>query len=87
MEKARGCAMRNGFEVGRDKVMVSHLQFADDTLFFIKNDEHSLSNLLLLLEAFSLASGIKINLAKSQLLGINLEENSILARAVGCEVG
>ena len=64
MEKARGCGMINGFEVGKEKV-VSHLQFADDTLFFIKNDDHYLNNLILLLDVFCLASGLKINLAKS----------------------
>ena len=30
------------FEVGRDKIKVSHLQFADDTLFFIKEDENNI---------------------------------------------
>ena len=65
MEKARGCDMINGFEVGKEKVMVSHLQFADDTLFFIKNDDHSLNNLLLLLDVLGSVFGLKINLAKS----------------------
>ena len=30
------------FEVGRDKIKVSHLQFAYDTLFFIKEDENNI---------------------------------------------
>ena len=70
--------------------MVSHLQFADDNFFFfIKNDEHFLKNLILLLDVFCLASGLKINLAKSQLLGINMAENVISEKAssLGCEVG
>ena len=89
MEKSRGCGLINGFEVGKDKVMVSHLQFADDTLFFLKNDDHSLDNLILLLNVFCLASGLKINMAKSQLLGINMDEEVILekSRRIGCEVG
>ena len=65
MEKARGCAMINGFEVGKKKVMVSYLQFVDDIFFFIKNDDHSLNNLLLLLDVFCLVSRLKINLTKS----------------------
>ena len=89
MEKSRGCGLINGFEVGNDKVMVSHLQFADDTLFFLKNDDHSLDNLILLLNIFCLASRLKINMAKSQLLGINMDEEVILekSRRIGCEVG
>ena len=61
----------------------------DDTLFFIKNDEHSLNNLILLMDVFCLASGLEINLAKSQFLGINVDDNVILekARELGCEEG
>ena len=89
MEKARECGMIKGFEVGKEKVLVSHLQFVDDTLFFIKNDEYSLNNLILLMDVFCLASRLKINLAKSQLLEINVDDNVILekARELGCEEG
>ena len=64
MEKVRECGLINGFEVGKEKVIVSHLQFADDTLFFIKNDDHSLNNLILLLDVFCLASGLKDKFGK-----------------------
>ena len=86
MEKARGCGLIKGFEVGKENVLVSHLQFADDTLFFIKNDDSSLNNLILLLDVFCLASGLKINLAKSELLGINMDDNIISekAKSLGC---
>ena len=39
----RGTKMRfvKGCNVGRDNVMISHLQFADDTLFFVEaGDPH-----------------------------------------------
>ena len=36
VEKAKGCDMINSFEVEKEKVIVSHLQFADDTLFFFE---------------------------------------------------
>ena len=89
MLKAKEYSLINGFEMGKEKVMVSHLQFADDTLFFIKNDDHSLNNLIMLLDVFCSASGLKINLAKSQLLGINVDDNVILEKAMmlGCEAG
>ena len=89
MERAKECSLINGFQVGKDKVMVSHLQFADNTLFFINNDDHSLNNLIMLLDVFCLTSGLKINLAKSQLLGINLDDNIILKKAtrLECDVG
>ena len=34
MEKAQIVRLIERFVIGKDKVMVSHLQFADDTIFF-----------------------------------------------------
>ena len=65
------------FEVGRDKVKVSHLQFTDDTLFFIKEEENNIQTLFSALKIFSSVSGLKINFGKSTLLGINLEEEEV----------
>ena len=62
------------FEVGIDKIKVSHLQFADDTLFFVKEDEINIRTLYSALKIFCSVSGLKINFGKSTLLGINLEE-------------
>uniref|UniRef100_A0A803PSR8 Reverse transcriptase domain-containing protein n=1 Tax=Cannabis sativa TaxID=3483 RepID=A0A803PSR8_CANSA len=78
----------SGFQVGKDNIQISHLQFADDTLFFV-NDEASLRKLVEIVEAFCGISGLKVNLNKSQLLGICLEEEVVAQNAeiVGCEVG
>ena len=65
------------FEVGRDKVKVSHLQFTDDTLFFIKEEENNIRTLFSALKIFSSVLGLKINFGKSTLLGINLEEEEV----------
>ena len=77
------------FEVGRDKIKISHLQFADDTLFFIKEDEINIRTLFSILKIFSSVSGLKINFGKSTLLGINLEveEVAYLADLVQSLVG
>ncbi|XP_071689061.1 uncharacterized protein [Rutidosis leptorrhynchoides] len=47
----------NGIEVGNDKVMVSHLQYADDTIFFGECSRSNARNLQKLLKCFELASG------------------------------
>ena len=75
-------------EVGRDKIRVSHLQFVDDTLFFIKENENSIRSLYSALQIFSSVSGLKINFRKSTLLGINLDEVEVayLADLVQCSV-
>ena len=76
------------FEVGRDKIKVSHLRFADDTLFFIKEDENNIQTLFSALKIFSSVSGLKINFGKSTLLGINLEAEEVayLAGLAQCSV-
>ena len=35
MEKVRGCGLIKGFELGKENVLVFHLQFADDIFFFL----------------------------------------------------
>ena len=48
-------------EIGREKIKVSHLQFADDTLFFIKENVHNLRVLYSVLKVFCYVSGLKKN--------------------------
>ena len=76
-------------EVGREKTKVSHLQFADNTLFFIKEDENSIRTLYSSLKTFSAVSRLKINFGKISMLGINLEEEEVTypADLVECSVG
>ncbi|XP_071712466.1 uncharacterized protein [Rutidosis leptorrhynchoides] len=68
-----------GLEIGSDKVMVSHLQYADDTIFIGEWDENNVNNLILLLKCFELTSGLKINYHKSQLFGIGVPNNEVVA--------
>ncbi|XP_062093360.1 uncharacterized protein LOC133799353 [Humulus lupulus] len=88
VDKAKSASALRGFSVGKDKVDVSHLQFADDTIFFA-NDEESLEDLLDILKVFGGVSGLSINLQKCQLLGINLQKEMVDQKAseIGCEVG
>ena len=76
-------------EVGRENTKVSHLQYADDTLFFLKEEENNIRTLYSSLKIFSAISGLRINFGKSTLLGINLEEEEVayLAELVECSVG
>lgn len=36
VDRAKAANEVRGLEVGRDKIEISHIQFADDTLFFVK---------------------------------------------------
>ncbi|RVX05099.1 hypothetical protein CK203_020224 [Vitis vinifera] len=79
--------MLEGFRVGRNKTRVSHLQFADDTIFFSNTREEDLQTLKSLLLAFGHISGLKVNLDKSNIYGINLDQAHIsrLAETLECK--
>ena len=76
-------------DVGRDKVKVSHIQFADDTLFFFKENKSNIRTLYSALKIFCSVLDLKINFGKSTLLGINLDKNEVhhLAELVEYSVG
>lgn len=60
-----------GFLVGRDRIIVSHLQFAKDTIFFSRASMEDLQNLKLILLVYGNTSWLTINLDKSILSRIN----------------
>ena len=54
---------------------ISHLQFADDTIFFFESDDSSFKNLSVVLETlFCSASRLKINMSKSTILGVGVDD-------------
>lgn len=57
----------SGFKVGDEGVTVSHLQFANDTMIFCEADICQIGFLRCILRCFELVSGLKINLAKSEI--------------------
>ncbi|RVW81815.1 Transposon TX1 uncharacterized 149 kDa protein [Vitis vinifera] len=79
--------MLEGFRVGRNRTRISHLQFSDDTIFFSNTREEDLQTLKSLLLAFGHISGLKVNLDKSNIYGINLDQAHIsrLAETLECK--
>ena len=77
-----------GFKVGRNRTKVTHLQFADDTIFFSNTKEEELQTLKSLLLVFGHISGLKVNLDKSNIYDINLDQNHLsrLAEMLDCKV-
>jgi hypothetical protein len=80
----------SGFSVGsreHDRVEVSHLLFADDTLIFCRADASQIGYLEALLVCFEAVSGLKVNLAKSVLVPVGfLEDVDQLASRLGCGI-
>ena len=65
------------------------LQYADDTLLFLKHDYQQAVNFKWLLTCFENLSGMKINYNKIDLLtlGLDEDENNSLARLFCCNIG
>lgn len=59
-------------EVGRNKVRVSHIQYADDTLFIVDGMKENAVAIRRLLNNFELASGLSVNFDKCWACGVNL---------------
>ncbi|KAG5013105.1 hypothetical protein JHK82_025244 [Glycine max] len=59
--------------VGSEDVLVSHLQFADDTVMFLEPNANSFLHSLLILSLFEIISGLKINLSSCGLAVRQLE--------------
>ncbi|GKU87429.1 hypothetical protein SLEP1_g1825 [Rubroshorea leprosula] len=78
-----------GVTVGKDAVMVTHLQFADDAIFFGEATEDNIMVIKSIMRTFELISGLKINLQKSQLMGISVEDSwgSEMAYRLCCKKG
>ena len=71
-----------------EELTVSHLLFADDTLIFCKAKREQLTNLSWILAWFEVASGLRINLAKSVLIPVGeVAELEELAAELGCRLG
>ncbi|RVX10320.1 putative ribonuclease H protein [Vitis vinifera] len=69
-------------------VNISHLLFADDTVVFCEAKKEYLTHLSWILFWFEAASGLKINLDKSEVIPVGeVEEVNEMAVELGCRVG
>ncbi|GKV30550.1 hypothetical protein SLEP1_g39351 [Rubroshorea leprosula] len=87
--KAKEKEMYNGVVVGIEGLEVTHLQFADDSIFFCEASDENIKTIKGILRTFELVSGLKVNFFKSALYGINVksEEISEWAVSLNCVVG
>nr|GEW88245.1 RNA-directed DNA polymerase, eukaryota [Tanacetum cinerariifolium] len=76
-----------GIKIG-NVVTISHLFYADDDVFIGEWSDENLNRIMYVLHCFSLASGLKINVKKSHLLGVGTSHAITTAAAIklGCSV-
>ena len=80
-----GCSIRR---CRGHAVNISHLLFADDTIVFCEAKKEHITHLSWILFWFEAASGLRINLAKSEILPIGeVEEVDEMAAELGCRMG
>jgi hypothetical protein len=73
MPNAVNLSLYEGFRFTGSEVEDSHLQYADDTLCIGTPSVDNLWTNKALLQGFESASGLKINFAKSCLIGVNVQ--------------
>nr|GEY75940.1 putative ribonuclease H protein At1g65750 family [Tanacetum cinerariifolium] len=66
-----------GVVVGDNNIMVPHLQYTDDTIFFGDWDKDNSKSLMCILKCFKEASGLKVNYNKSKIYGIGVNDEEM----------
>ncbi|GJZ48022.1 RNA-directed DNA polymerase, eukaryota [Tanacetum coccineum] len=69
-------------------ISISHLFYADDAMFLGEWSADNIKGILNILKSFYLASGLRINISKSQLLGVGVSRGEVerAACSIGCSV-
>nr|GEX74333.1 RNA-directed DNA polymerase, eukaryota, reverse transcriptase zinc-binding domain protein [Tanacetum cinerariifolium] len=65
---------------------ISHMFYADDAIFMGQWSESNIDTIVKVLDCFNRASGLRINMTKSKLLGIFVEDDKVkqAAAKIGC---
>ncbi|PWA52848.1 reverse transcriptase domain, Reverse transcriptase zinc-binding domain protein [Artemisia annua] len=89
LQNAVGSGLIRGSKVGDSGLIISHLFYADDVVITSEWNSQDMDNIIRVLHVFYLASGLKLNIAKSNLygIGVSLEEIEDMAHASGCAPG
>lgn len=88
-KKAVSEGLLDAAKVGREGVVVSHIQYADDTLFIVDGSEENAEAVKWILKSFEVISGLGFNFDKSCMFGINVVKEKLedMAAGWGCKVG
>ncbi|GJW01256.1 putative RNA-directed DNA polymerase, eukaryota, reverse transcriptase zinc-binding domain protein [Tanacetum coccineum] len=87
--EAVGNGLISGININNSTINISHLFFVDDVIITTDWNTRDLENIIRVFHVFYLASGLKINIHKSNIygIGVNEEEVSNMASNAGCIAG
>ncbi|GJZ58750.1 putative RNA-directed DNA polymerase, eukaryota, reverse transcriptase zinc-binding domain protein [Tanacetum coccineum] len=75
--------MFRGVNIGSPGNRLSHLFYADDIIILSEWSQHDMDNIIHILNVFYLASGLKININKSNLYRVGVPSSKVKSMAVG----
>lgn len=75
LTKAQDLGLINGVKVGSNGVVLSHLQFTNDSLLFCEAKEAEVRDLKRVLRCFKIMSELKINYHKSDVCGVGVSDD------------
>nr|GFA38215.1 reverse transcriptase domain, reverse transcriptase zinc-binding domain protein [Tanacetum cinerariifolium] len=84
-----GNGLISGININNSTINISHLFFADDVIITTGWNARDLENVIRVLHVFYLDSGLKINMHKSNIYGIGVNEEEVynMASNAGCSAG
>ncbi|GJV14423.1 putative RNA-directed DNA polymerase, eukaryota, reverse transcriptase zinc-binding domain protein, partial [Tanacetum coccineum] len=86
LRDAMAANLFHGVKVGSSTLRLSHLLYADDVIIMSEWDKRDMKNIIHVLHVFYMASGLKININKSNLFGVGVSSEEIVSMATtsGC---
>ncbi|GJV49231.1 RNA-directed DNA polymerase, eukaryota, reverse transcriptase zinc-binding domain protein [Tanacetum coccineum] len=75
--------MFRGVCIGSPGIRLSHLFYADDVIIISEWNQNDMDNIIRILNSFYLASGLKINIHKSNLYGVGVPSSEVARVAAG----
>lgn len=85
IDKAADIGLFNGFSVKPGSPPISHLHYADDSVFFINPSWEELYNLMSILKCIEAVSGLRVNPSKTKLIEVGeVPDLNQWAANIGC---
>ncbi|GKD10960.1 RNA-directed DNA polymerase, eukaryota, reverse transcriptase zinc-binding domain protein [Tanacetum coccineum] len=87
VQRVVDAGMFRGINIG-PSLQLSHLFYADNTIFMGHCSDSNIDTIIYALECFYHASGLRINMNKSKLMGISVSSDKVeqAARKIGCTI-